>query len=333
MRASRLSRNLGLLGIVLIVAACGSSTPPTQPNPTPDPPQVTCPPNITQTSQSGGPVVVTYQLPVAVNGAPPVTVGCAPASGTSFAPGTTIVTCTATDALARVGTCGFTVRITLPPKLQKTRFMAFGDSMTVGVVSLRPSVLMSIPSPASYPGRLQVLLADRYTAQTPTVDDQGVSGEQASNAVSRFRDALRATQPEVVLLLEGANDLNYGGTSAIESAESAMGQMVVLSLQAGAIPFLASIPPQREGGYTVYHPEAVVPYNDRMKAVADYYGATFVDLHAGFGGTASTELIGPDGLHPTEAGYQKMADIFFAAIAAKLEVPASTAPASRYTRK
>jgi lysophospholipase L1-like esterase len=45
-----------------------------------------------------------------------------------------------------------------------------------------------------------------------------------------------------------------------------------------------------------------------------------VDLHAAFGGTATTELIGPDGLHPTEAGYQKIADTFFAAIKSTLEV-------------
>jgi lysophospholipase L1-like esterase len=47
-----------------------------------------------------------------------------------------------------------------------------------------------------------------------------------------------------------------------------------------------------------------------------------VDVHAAFGGTASSDLIGADGLHPTEAGYQRMADAFFAVIKATLEVPA-----------
>jgi lysophospholipase L1-like esterase len=36
-------------------------------------------------------------------------------------------------------------------------------------------------------------------------------------------------------------------------------------------------------------------------------------------------LIGEDGLHPTEQGYQKLAEIFFDAIKAKYEAPASTA--------
>lgn len=310
-----------VLGAWLVLAACGPTAPTPPPDQTPLPPQITCPADIAKTSSTGGPVTVAYPAPSYVNGAPPVTVGCLPAAGSAFNPGATSVSCTATDALARTSTCGFVVRISLPPTLQKTRFMAFGDSMTVGVISLRPSLLMAIPSAASYPGRLQVLLADRYTLQTPTVDDQGLQGEKATNAVSRFRDALRASQPEVVLLLEGANDLNDGGTSAIADAETAMGLMVVLSQQAGAIPFLASIPPQREGGYAVFHPDAVVPYNDRMKAVADYYGATFVDVYAGFGGVATTDLIGSDGLHPTAAGYQKMADTFFAAIKTKLEIP------------
>jgi lysophospholipase L1-like esterase len=322
MRAARFLCTLTvLLGTWFLFAACGPSAP-TPPDPKPAAPQITCPADISKTSSNGGPVTVTYPTPVAVGGAPPVSVNCSPASGASFNPGSTTVTCSAADALARVSTCGFTVRIALPPTLQQTRFMAFGDSMTAGVVSLRPSVLMSIPSAVSYPGRLQVLLADRYTTQTPTVDDQGVQGEKARNAVSRLENALRATRPEVVLLLEGANDLNDGGLSAIAAAERAMEQMVNSSLQAGAVPFLASLPPQRDGGYSAYHPEAVAPYNARLKAVADFTGATFVDIHAAFGGTATSDLIGVDGLHPTEAGYQRMADAFLAAIKAKLEIPA-----------
>ena len=47
-------------------------------------------------------------------------------------------------------------------------------------------------------------------------------------------------------------------------------------------------------------------------------GATFVDLYNAMLPEAAT-LIGSDGLHPTEAGYRRIADLFFAAIRAQLE--------------
>jgi lysophospholipase L1-like esterase len=108
--------------------------------------------------------------------------------------------------------------------------MAFGDSMTVGVIAVRAPQPLLVPSPTSYPGRLQVLLSERYTTQTPTVDDQGLTGESAQDAVPRLRSALRSTQPEVVLLLEGANDLNFGGPSAVAPTDQAMEAMAVASL-------------------------------------------------------------------------------------------------------
>jgi lysophospholipase L1-like esterase len=326
MPASPTARVIALAASLVAAAGCGPS--PSQPTPTPALPQISCPADISRTSPNGGPVTVTYEVPIAVGGAPPVSVVCAPASGSAFAVGATAVTCTATDALARVSACSFAVRVEAPPQLQKTRFMAFGDSMTVGVVSLRARLLLRVPAPTSYPGRLQVLLAERYTAQTVSVDDQGVQGEKAVDGVRRFRTTLQQTRPEVVLLLEGANDLNGGGVDAIERAEAAMDEMVVETLSAGAVPYLASLPPQRFGGYGVYHADAVEPYNDRLRAVAAYRGIRFVDLYAAFGGTASENLIGADGLHPTEAGYQRMAEAFFDAITATLEVPGK-APAMR----
>ena len=47
-------------------------------------------------------------------------------------------------------------------------------------------------------------------------------------------------------------------------------------------------------------------------------GAMFVDLYNGIMPEVAT-LIGVDGLHPTEAGYRRIAEVFLAAIAANLE--------------
>jgi lysophospholipase L1-like esterase len=51
--------------------------------------------------------------------------------------------------------------------------------------------------------------------------------------------------------------------------------------------------------------------------MADGNGATFVDLFAAFSGRP--ELMGADGIHPTEAGYETIATAFFDAIKRTLE--------------
>ena len=47
-------------------------------------------------------------------------------------------------------------------------------------------------------------------------------------------------------------------------------------------------------------------------------GVTYVDLYGGMLPEAE-QLIGIDGLHPTEAGYRRIADLFFAAIQRDLQ--------------
>jgi lysophospholipase L1-like esterase len=47
-------------------------------------------------------------------------------------------------------------------------------------------------------------------------------------------------------------------------------------------------------------------------------GGVLVDVNAAFGGVAG-DLIGPDGLHPTDAGHQRIAETFFAAIRGQFE--------------
>ncbi|MBL8191530.1 MAG: HYR domain-containing protein, partial [Acidobacteria bacterium] len=72
----------------------------------------TCPTNISV--NGNGPTVVTYTPPTASDNCPGVSVNCSPASGSSFAVGTTTVTCTASDASPNSpnSTCAFTVTVT-----------------------------------------------------------------------------------------------------------------------------------------------------------------------------------------------------------------------------
>lgn len=75
------------------------------------PPAITCPANITRgTDPNSCAAVVTFN-PTASDNCPGVTTTCVPASGTSFAKGTTTVTCTAKDAANNMTPCSFTVTV------------------------------------------------------------------------------------------------------------------------------------------------------------------------------------------------------------------------------
>ena len=87
--------------------------------------------------------------------------------------------------------------------------MAFGDSLTEGVVSLAPT-LLALDMPASYPTVLRGLLRAQHRTQSIDVINAGNAGELASGeGLTRFRPALASNNPEVVLLMEGTNDLLF----------------------------------------------------------------------------------------------------------------------------
>jgi hypothetical protein len=78
-------------------------------------PEITCPKDVTATATGTGfcdlTSAVTYTDPEVPEG---VTVSCDPPSGSTFAPGTTTVTCTALDGEGNASTCQFTVTVASP---------------------------------------------------------------------------------------------------------------------------------------------------------------------------------------------------------------------------
>jgi lysophospholipase L1-like esterase len=87
----------------------------------------------------------------------------------------------------------------------------------------------------------------------------------------------------------------------------------------GARVFLAMLPPSRPSGPRAVPAPTVMALNDRIRTLAAGEGAVLVDLHTALSADV-TRYIGIDGLHPTEAGYLRMAEVFFDAIRATLEV-------------
>lgn len=316
--------SLAILLSAALAAGCGGS--PASPTPPvdqfPDAPRITCPSAVSVTSSNNQPTVVVYGSATS-SGAPPVSVSCTPASLTVFPIGLTTVTCTATDARQRTASCTFGVTVVAPPTISLARFVAFGDSMTLGEdgnasASVRPTVVF--PAAKTYPGVLQKALASRYTAQAPKVDNRGVAGERLSDAGtrSRFSSVVGGGSYDAVLIMEGANDVADRDDRTIAAAIDGLRQMLRDARSRGVRPYLATIPPEVPGGRRALAWSYVPLFNDQVRALATSEDVTVVEVYQALI-TDTNRFIGADGLHLTEDGYARVADAFFQALKGTLE--------------
>jgi lysophospholipase L1-like esterase len=302
-----------------------------------------CGPDVKVRSFDGAALPVSYVPPTVTGGLAPVTTSCSPTSPATLAVGTQSVLCTASDSFEQGQSASCSVSLTvLPPlELSTMRFLAFGDSLTSGTVSL----FLNPGSSQGYPAKLGNELSRRYIAQTFEIENAGLPAELAAQAVARFRTELLLTRPDAVLLMEGTNDLFFDRTLGGQmTVISALESMVLEAKAQGTSVLLASIPPQRRFGGREKVAAVIPDLNASIQALAFRQGVTFVDvftaLSEGACERSSGDLpcIGRDDLHPTEAGYQLMANTFADALEAEFDIsktlrltsssPLSTSPSS-----
>jgi lysophospholipase L1-like esterase len=209
------------------------------------------------------------------------------------------------------------------PRVAKLRYLAFGDSLTEGVVSA-PYTQTLVTTPHAYPARLAEVLRGRYRDQPEiAVFNEGKAGEFSTDGKTRLPDAIKAHAPEVLLLLEGANDINFLGRRGITRVVIALEDMIKDASRRGLVVFVGTLPRQREGGRNAGGAEFVEELNVQIRKTALEEGATVVDVY----NQLDLSLVGEDGLHLTEAGYVRLAEIFAAAIRQAFETqPAFRAP-------
>jgi lysophospholipase L1-like esterase len=133
--------------------------------------------------------------------------------------------------------------------------------------------------------------------------------------------------------MEGSNDADAaaGDSRVLPVASGYLQQIIDTAKNSGMRVIVATIPPMvppgadsRAKGYQV-----VPTYDDMVRTVAMSEGVPLADVYQAFGSDAPT-LIGFDGLHPDPAGYQRIADTFFATIKSSLETRPAT---QRVTRR
>ena len=191
------------------------------------------------------------------------------------------------------------------------KYVAIGASDTVGVGA-------SDPAKGSWPA----LVAARLPAGSPPYTNLGVSGSLALQAVTQQLPGAIAQKPSVVTVWLAVNDLN----ATIEPASFAdsLGQIVDgLVQKTGATIFVGDVPdlravPVYAGVDKTRLLAGIQAYNDAIAAIAarNPGRVKVVDLFTGSAALVSTGTVSQDGFHPSDQGYQLIADRFASAMRA-----------------
>jgi lysophospholipase L1-like esterase len=213
------------------------------------------------------------------------------------------------------------------PFLFADTILAFGDSLTFGITRTFCGAVLCDASTTPYPQRLEELLRARYPAQTVLVQGSGAPGECASAdgcSGTAGRDRLptaMASAHDLVVLLEGVNDINAGiGNGAIVGA---LRSMIQASRNAGKSVVLCGLLPiknREDNGMLPSDMDRIQSVNASLAQLASEEGVPFVNMFAAFG-SAFEPLLSPDGLHPNGAGYQRMAEAIANTVIANFAIP------------
>jgi lysophospholipase L1-like esterase len=218
---------------------------------------------------------------------------------------------------------------------------------------IRPHV---VEPDEAYPADLTTLLAQRYTAQGAVridaftlgagnttdcttdpprpatsgivVINAGCLGEaaQAATTLARLNNKIAAYHPDVLLLLEGVNDLDpLEPAASIAAGVQGVQNLIAAGRSLGVRVLVGTLLPEISSDVNGGAASLIVPFNNQLVPVAVSTGATVVDLYSDIV-TDVTDWISPyDGLHPTAAGYQEMARVWFNSIRSSFEQPATSA--------
>jgi lysophospholipase L1-like esterase len=198
-----------------------------------------------------------------------------------------------------------------------TRILPLGDSLTSGVSGSvvnggYRSRLYTLLTNAGYNVDFIGLNTDTNNPTLPDRDHQGVGGIRIDTVQASINDWLDAmAEPDVVLLLLGTNDFSQG--FAINSVQTRMNDLIsAIAVKRPFAKIIVSNLLVRTDSATLDAQEAV--FSAAIPGIVNTQVAlgrqvSFLDMRSGI---LASDL--SDGVHPTLAGYNKMADLWFPAI-------------------
>jgi len=194
--------------------------------------------------------------------------------------------------------------ISLPTANQNyPRIVAFGNSLTAG---------LGVAPDQSFPAQLQQRLnAAGYHYR---VINAGVSGDTTAGGLRRL-DWVLKSKPSIVIVELGANDALRG--QPLAAMYSNLSELITRLRDSETAVVLAGmkIPPNYGLDYTT-------GFESIFEQLAREHGVTLIPFLLE-GVAARPELNQADGIHPTAAGYEIVADTVMAALVPLLENPKS----------
>ena len=188
------------------------------------------------------------------------------------------------------------------PVRGQSRVVLFGDSITEG---WGPT-----GSPTFFPGKGYL--------------NRGISGQTTAQMLLRFRQDVIALQPAVVVILAGTNDI-AGNTGPASQAmiEDNLQSMVELARAHGIAVVLASVLPVSDYPWQlgVQPAPKVRALNAALQRYAYAQHLVYLDYHSALANRDGglDKALADDGVHPTAAGYARMAPLAEQAISRALE--------------
>jgi lysophospholipase L1-like esterase len=184
------------------------------------------------------------------------------------------------------------------------KVLSFGDSITYGIGDGG----LDNAKPGGYPSRLSTLLG------VPVVN-AGNPGELLTDASSRYFQALRTTDADLIILLEGTNDSFF--KTEISKIRNTYQRFVngakIFGKKIALVSLLTPCCDRRDLG------QFTDAYTSQIKSIADINQISVFDLDRAWKNTCKDkvecELYNlPEGLHPTSRGYDVVAQTIAAGV-------------------
>jgi lysophospholipase L1-like esterase len=195
------------------------------------------------------------------------------------------------------------------PARDDTMYICFGDSITYGYMD-------RLPTPeAGYPLRLDTILKENFGSGLAI--NEGIGGENTTEGLGRIDSVLSTYPARYILIMEGTNDVISLHTP-IDTIVFNLCEMTGKCLKRGVLPILATIIPRRDFLYATTRiiRDRHLALVEEIRKIPGTFPVPFVDQYNVFldypeaeGGLLS--LLSADLKHPSELGYQVMAEAWF----------------------
>ncbi len=185
--------------------------------------------------------------------------------------------------------------LTWPISARGANILAFGDSITAGYRSTM----------GGYPNILDWMLNN---GDKPSlVVNKGVSGEDTPAGVKRFASVLASFPADLVLIMEGTNDILHG--IGVEETRQNLQIMIDIARARGVTPILATLIPSNRA-----FSEALIPYvwNPMISSLARRNRVKLIDQYSAILPNWSVSNV--DGIHPNDFGYITIATTWYSTI-------------------